>query len=99
MQMLDFNYKNLSTDYNLLFELIKTQRIICFVTYNHKLSDDKTITMTDICSSSRVNTENAINIGTRGISFISAMSGFNNQTIKEDFVEQCVFYDLKFLIP
>ena len=91
-KLLEFKYKNISQDYELLFELMKTQRVICFVKYRN------TSNVFDICATSRVRPINHIDICARGISYISAFD-FEEQTMKESFIEQCKQSDLYFLAP
>jgi len=97
MKKLDFNYKT-SKDYNKLFDLVQTQRVICIVTYTDKISDTKEIAIKDICASSALISESSINIGARGTGFITAME-FDGKTIKEDFIRQCEHYNLEYIEP
>lgn len=90
IKYLEHNYET-SKDYELLYELIKTQRVVCFV----QCKDYK---VKDIAQSSAIFREEHINIGARGIGYVSAFD-FEDKTIKEDFIEQCNFYDLEFIEP
>lgn len=94
-----FKY-NTSKDYEKLFELIKTQRIVCFVTYEQTIggNSNNKITLTDVCASSIVYNADFINIGVRGVGYVSAME-FDNKTIKEDFIRQCEHYKLEYIEP
>ena len=59
MNLKSFKYKTCK-DYNILFELVKTQRIVCFIKKNN---------IFDICANTPSNSNN-IEIGVRGISYI-----------------------------
>ena len=80
-----FKYKT-SKNYELLYELIKTQRIVCFV------ENKKGV---DICANIP---GNDCDIGVRGISYIYAI-GNNEQERKKDFIKQCKEYNLEFIVP
>lgn len=90
MDILDFKYDNLSQDYELLFELMQKQRIVCFIKNKEGLEE--------ICATGRKFNKDYISIGTRGIEYISAFD-YKDLTPKEDFLKQCKEYQLKFLIP
>lgn len=91
MKYLQHGYET-STDYELLFELIKTQRVVCFVPYD---KDSKT---KDVCQSQAMSIDGSIDIGARGISYISAFA-INGKTLKEDFIMQCQVCKLEFIEP
>lgn len=61
MSLKKFKYKT-CTNYNILFELVKTQRVVCFV---------KQYNVFDVCANTPSNC-NDIDIGARGISYIYA---------------------------
>lgn len=82
-----FNYKT-SKDYELLFELIKVQRVVCFV---------KNRTVYDICANTPSLSKD-IDIGVRGRSYIYAV-GKTEEEIKKDFISQCEDYELEFILP
>lgn len=84
------NYKT-SKDYELLFELVHKERVICYVPYK---SNSKT---KDVCQSQVLPIDGYISIGSRGIEYISAMNNFNGKTLKEDFIQQCQEIDLEFV--
>lgn len=87
---LNFNYET-SKDYDTLFELIKTQRVVCFV-------QSKDMNMQNVCASQKVKNEDFINIGTIGIGYISACA-IHGLTVKEDFIAQCTYYELEYIMP
>lgn len=97
MDNFEFQY-NTSKDYDKLFELIQTQRIVCFVNYEKKISDTKTVKLTDICANRLGIEDEHISIGARGIEYIHAFP-FNGLTLKEDFIKQCSEYSLEFIEP
>ena len=97
MERLDFKYK-ISKDYERLYDLIQTQRVICIVTYSDKIRDGAEVEMRDICSSSALLGDNSINIGCRGTSYVTAME-FDGMSIKEDFIKQCEHYHLEYIEP
>jgi len=94
---LNFDY-NTSKDYNKLYDLIQTQRIVCIVTYSDKLLNDKTIELRDICSSGVFFDNENINIGCRGTGFVTAFP-FDGNSAKEEFLKQCKHYKLEFIDP
>jgi len=91
MEYLKHGYK-ISTDYEKLFELIKTQRVVCFTPYHN---DSKTA---DVCQSQSVAFTNSIDIGARGISYISALA-ISGRTLKEDFIKQCEESEIEYIEP
>jgi len=96
-KLLPFNYET-SKDYEKLFELIQSQRVVCFVDY--KINDNTIIK--DVCISSPINEldkYNSINIGARGISYITAFDFKEDISVKEDFINQCKNTNLEFIIP
>lgn len=88
--ILSFQYENLSQDYEKLFELMQTKRIVCFV--------DNSVGTQDICATMPVIDHNYYRIGARGIEYIGAFN-FKGLTAKEDFFKQCKDLNLKFLNP
>jgi len=94
---LDFHYRT-SKDYERLYELVQTQRVICIVTYDSKISDNKTIELRDICASGVVSSVERIDIGCRGTGYINAFE-FDGKTPKEEFIEQCEHYKLEYIDP
>ncbi len=62
--LLEFKYTNLSQDYELLFELMQKERIICFV--------DNAVGMQDICATMPIIDNSYYRIGARGIEYIGA---------------------------
>lgn len=94
--MLSHGYKT-SRDYNKLFELIKTQRVVCFVTYK-EYRDKNGYKLQDVCQSQVRNSESMVDIGVRGISYISAMD-FEDRNIKDDFISQCEASELEYIEP
>jgi hypothetical protein len=86
-----------SKDYDKLFELIKTQRVVCFVTYKDDIGKDGH-KLQDICQSSVQPSDSMIDIGARGVSHITAMA-IRGRTLKEDFIRQCVDRELEFIEP
>lgn len=91
MKYLNHGYQT-STDYEKLFELIKTQRVVCFTPYHN---DSLTA---DVCQSQSVAFTSSIDIGARGISYISAL-GISGRTLKEDFIKQCQESKIEFIEP
>ncbi len=91
MDYLIHKYKT-SKDYNKLWELSKTQRIVCFVNYGDN-SDIR-----DVCQTQPMGDENGGDVGARGISYISAFD-FNGKSAKEYFTEQCIKKNLEFIDP
>lgn len=94
---LDFSYKT-SRDYHKLFELVKTHRVICIVTYKSNILNDKSIELKDICVSGVLAEDDQINIGCRGTSFITAFA-FDGNSLKEEFLKQCEHYRLEYIDP
>lgn len=97
---LNFNY-NTSKDYEKLFELVKTQRVVCFVTYEETIggNSNNKITLTDICASSAFKSNSdVVNLGVRGTGYVTAME-FDGKTVKEDFIRQCEHYKLEYIEP
>lgn len=88
--LLEFKYTNLSQDYELLFELMQKERIICFV--------DNAIGMQDICATMPMIDNSYYRIGARGIEYIGAFD-YKELSAKEDFLKQCKEFNLKFLNP
>jgi len=83
------NYKT-SNDFKLLFELVMKQRIVCFITKENGHI---------IIAANTASTDNEhISIGTQGIGYIDAFQ-FDDKTLKQDFIEQCEYYKLEFIIP
>ena len=91
IKYLQHNYKT-STDYEKLFELIKTQRIVCFAPYR------KDTEIQDVCQSQSTAFTDHVDIGARGISYISALA-IGGRTLKEDFIFQCEAMGLEFIDP
>ena len=96
-ERLNFKYDT-SKNYEKLFELIQTQRIICIVIYSENINKDKQIELRDICSSSVLKSDSSINIGCRGTGYITAME-FDGKSLKEDFIRQCQDYKLEYIDP
>lgn len=90
MELLNFNYKNLSEDYEKLFELMQKERIICFVENSNGNQD--------ICATMAVIQDDYYRVGARGIEYIGAFK-YKDMTAKEDFINQCKNCKLKFLEP
>ena len=82
---------NKSKNYEMLFELIKVHKIICFV----KLENDDDF---HICESQKQKTSKFINIGVFGTTFISLQNKDSN-VLKAEFLELCNTYELEFLQP
>ncbi len=89
MNILEFKYTNLSQDYELLFELMQTQRVICLVDNNE---------CTDICATRAVQDNGYFSIGARGIEYIGAFE-FKDKSAKEDFIDQCKKSNIRFIEP
>jgi hypothetical protein len=90
-EMLSLNY-DFSEDYEMLFELLHNQIIVCFVDYNafEKENEEKE-PLYDVCITQRYKPqEGSINIGARGIGYIAAIN-------KEEFIQQCKKRKLKFI--
>lgn len=94
--MLSHGYKT-SKDYEKLYELIKAQRIVCFVTHKKDRGRDG-YKLQDICQSQVVNSDSMIDIGARGVSYITAMD-FEDRNIKDDFISQCEASELEYIEP
>lgn len=94
MEYLSHNYKT-SKDYKKLFELIKTEIIVCFV--NSYKNPDGTY-MKDVCISNRKYDPEFISISARGISYIDAFE-FDGLSIEDDFIQQCERIELEYIIP
>lgn len=81
-----------STNYDLLFELMQDQRVVCFVNYkDYKKGEDGYI-LQDICQTQAVKRDTMFEISARGYSYISAFD-------KEEFIEQCKTSCLEFIEP
>jgi len=90
-EYLQFNYPNTSKDYKLLIELMKTKRIVCFVKYRNSSK------VYDVCATRPVFSNDSLEVGARGIGYISAFE-INGNSLEEDFIKQCEDLDLSFLI-
>lgn len=77
-----------SKDYQRLWELVKSFRIVCFVNAGEKREDG--YQLRDVCQSSVRYREGDVGIGSRGMAYISAFS-------KEEFLEQCAESDLEYI--
>ena len=108
MKKLSHNYKT-SKDYKKLLELMKTQRIVCFIntalssnrnrkTENTKPVDTKEYVCQDICQTSVIHNEEFIEISCRGVVYVSAME-INGIKLEEDFIRQCTAIELEFIEP
>lgn len=95
MNKLSHGYKT-SKDYVKLFELVKTQRIACFVNYGK--DEDGNYKRQDICQSQIVPSDKQISIGARGVEYITAFQ-IEDMTVKEDFIAQCIAANLEFIDP
>lgn len=95
-ELLSHKYKT-SKDYELLFELQKTQRIVCFV----DVKDFKNLNeyrLQDICQTQVRTNKEVVEICTRGIAYISAFA-FKKMSLKDDFISQCEKQNLEFIVP
>jgi len=80
-----FNYYT-SKNYEKLWDLMKEQRIVCFV---------KNYNTTDICSNAQ---GKSCEIGARGIDYIVPI-GHCEEELKKDFIEQCEEFELEYIVP
>ena len=80
-----FNYK-VSKDYNKLWELMKKERIVCFV---------KMYNTIDICCNMQ---GDCIEIGARGIVYIHPI-GHTEEELKKDFIQLCEEFELEYIVP
>jgi len=80
-----FNYK-VSKNYNKLWNLMKKQRIVCFV---------KNYNTTDICSNTQ---GKSCEIGARVCVYISPI-GHTEEELKKDFIKQCKEFELEYIVP
>ncbi|MDR1007975.1 MAG: hypothetical protein LBL65_05355 [Campylobacteraceae bacterium] len=78
------NYKT-SKDYELLFELMQTQRIVCFLDYEIGNSEIR-----DVCKT--ICTGYSYELGVRGMGYFSVHT-------KEFFIECCKAYNVEFIEP
>lgn len=88
---LEHNYET-SQDYELLYELMQTQRIICLVEPIHYEG------CVDVADTSPEFNKDFISIGARGVSYLTAHN-YNGENVKDKFIEQCKKLNLKFLPP
>lgn len=95
-QKLSHGY-NTSTDYEKLFELVQHKRVVCFVTVKG-YKDEDGYKLQDVCQSEVTPSGSMIDIGVRGISYISALGG-KDRNIKDDFIKQCHEAELEFIDP
>jgi hypothetical protein len=80
------NYKT-SKDYELLFELMQTQSIVCFLDYKNRTGNNK---IRDVCKT--LCTGYSYELCVRGLAYFSAFT-------KEFFIECCKEYDVEFIEP
>ncbi len=90
-KLLQHNYDT-SKDYEKLWELMKTQRILCMIDYGEMYKDDK-YQLRDVCQTPAVERDRYFtDISCRGYSYISARN-------KEEFIEQCTKGNLEYIVP
>lgn len=97
MNLLTHGYET-SKDYETLFELIKTSRIVCFVDSDCAFGGEK---IQDICQSGPSSDEAGIygiHIGARGITYVTAY-GPDEALQKEKFIAQCKKLNLEYIAP
>jgi len=87
MKLLKQKYET-SSDYEKLYELAKTQRVVCFIENEG---------VQDVCQTS-ASSNDPHQIGARGICYIYPME-IDDKTKKEDFIDQCIKNRLEFIIP
>ena len=83
-----------SRDYELLYELAKSQRIVCFVTPKGGRGVVKDVAQTQ----ATIREDGSLSVGARGICYIHGFA-FVGKTAKEDFVDLCRGADLEFIVP
>jgi len=92
MKVLKHNYKT-SRDYDRLYELAKTQRIVCFVDYRENSE------IRDVAQTQAIEMEyGSLSVSSRGITYVSGID-FDGKTAKEDFIIQCKASNLEYIIP
>ena len=96
VQTMKINGNETSNNYEMLFELIKTQRVICYVDYNrfsqHRIiGDDEPIW--DICEAQfRTDGDSFYELLSRGHCYFYTKS-------KDKFIEKCKKYQVSFVLP
>jgi hypothetical protein len=95
MKKLSHGYA-ISKDYEKLFELIKTQRVVCFVNAYGK--DEDEYQLQDVCQSQVYSYDDRADIGARGIGYINAFN-YGSYSVKEDFIQQCTQSNLEYIVP
>lgn len=88
MKLLNHGYET-SKDYQLLFELMKRNRIICFIPFDEEFEDG--YILKDVCQT-KATDEGYFDVSARGYSYITA---FN----REDFIKKCESAKLEFVNP
>ncbi len=94
MIFLDHTTKT-STNYELLFELMQKQRIICLVDYNsypqNKCHGDND-PIWDVCQTPCIGEYPFYELSSRGNNYISAQT-------KEEFIQKCAAHKVRFISP
>ena len=86
---LKHRYKT-STDYERLYDLAQSQRIVCFVDY---------MTHRDVAQTQAIRREgDEVDVAARGISYVQGYQ-FEENTAKETFIEGCKSSNLEFIFP
>jgi len=91
-----FNYKT-SKDYEKLFELLKTNKIVCLINHHIEI-EDKNVKIQQLCTNFSLNDDKEIMIGIEGKVIIFAHET-KDLTMKELFLSLCKEKDLEYIEP
>jgi len=78
-----------SKNYDKLFDILKSCNVVCFVKKKQQFR---------VCEAKFSKNKKHISVGTVGIGYIEAFP-FKEKNLKEDFIEQCKYWDLSYIVP